>query len=65
MWDCHRTACDLVTAHKDKAEICNVSSVFTNNVSQASMISDRVQGREEQPAVDVDQVRSYWRDIDL
>ena len=46
--------CGLVTAHTDKAEAPSAlfGSVFTNKMSLASVLSERVQG--ELPAVDVD-----------
>lgn len=49
---------DLVTAVTDKAEntYAIFSTVFTN---KASAFSERVQGGEELPAADEDQVRNY------
>lgn len=53
---------DLVTADTNKAEIHNTffSLVFTNKVSQASLLSERVH-RGKQLTVDENQVRDYLR----
>ena len=53
---------DLVTADTDKAEILDAffSPVFTNKVSQSSLLSERVH-RGKQLAVDENRVRDYLR----
>lgn len=40
-------------------------SAFTNKVSQAPVLRGRVQGKEEQSAVDDDEVREHFRGLML
>ncbi|PKU34196.1 rna-directed dna polymerase from mobile element jockey- hypothetical protein [Limosa lapponica baueri] len=55
---------DLVTVDTDKVEALGAAfaSVFTSKVSQASVLSERVQGGEL-PAVDEERVRDYLREL--
>lgn len=55
-----------MAADTDKAEmlITFLASVFTNDFSQPTVLSERVQ-KEEQPAVDEDPVWDYLRELKL
>lgn len=55
---------DLVTVDTDKVEALSTFfvSIFTSKVSQASVLSERVQ-EGELPEADEDQVRDYVREL--
>ena len=47
---------------KDEVLNATFASAFAENVSQAPVLSERIQ-REEQPALDQDEVRVYFRQL--
>lgn len=55
---------DLVKMDADKPEInATFTSVFTDKISRAFEARDRIQGREDLPAVAEDQVRDLLRNF--